>query len=261
MNSFHGKVSPLYLAQAATLFLPLKMLSYERMKIDRGDHVLDIGCGPGTDVLNLAERISSNGMVTGFDYDGMMLNKAMLVIRDKRLSRCVSLIQGDSAALPFQDNNFDSCRSERLFMHLVEPGKTLSEIIRVTKPGGRIVIVDTDWSSLSIDNPLPRVERALSDYRINHVLKNGYSGRSLYRQFKEHQLSDIKAEVFPICITDIKLFYFISMQQAVEDQALADRFITRQELSEWRNELNESARHNSFYSSASVVMISATKPE
>ncbi|MGZ8142955.1 MAG: hypothetical protein ACXW0L_01765, partial [Methylosarcina sp.] len=98
-------------------------------------------------------------------------------------------------------------------------------------------------------------------YRINHVLKNGYSGRSLYRQFKEHQLSDIKAEVFPICITDIKLFYFISMQQAVEDQALADRFITRQELSEWRNELNESARHNSFYSSASVVMISATKSE
>jgi ubiquinone/menaquinone biosynthesis C-methylase UbiE len=260
MNGFHGNVSPLYLAQAATLFLPLKLMSYKRMNIDRGHHVLDVGCGPGTDVLNLAERIGADGRVTGVDYDGLMLKEANLKLKNTPLGECVGLLQGNAAALPFPSGHFDSCRSERLFMHLADPEITLSEMLRVTKPGGRVVIVDTDWSSLSIDNPLPRIERTLSDYRINRILKNGYSGRSLYRQFQKHQLSAIEAEAFPICITDAELFYFISMQQAVEDQALADGLVTRRELDDWRNALNEASRGKSFYSSATAVMISATKP-
>lgn len=261
MNSFHGNVSSLYLNQAATLFLPLKLMSYERMKIDRGHRVLDVGCGPGTDVVNLAERTGSGGRVAGIDYDDLMLKEATLKIKKTPIGQWVSLFQGHAAALPFQSGNFDSCRSERLFMHLADPEKALSEMVRVTKPGGRIVIVETDWSSLSIDNPIPRIERALSDYRINRILKNGYSGRSLYRQFKQHRLATVEAETFPICINDAELFYFISMQQAVEEQALADSFITRRELNEWRNALVEASSSKSFYSSATAVMISATKPE
>jgi ubiquinone/menaquinone biosynthesis C-methylase UbiE len=260
MNSFHGNVSPAYLSEAATLFLPLKLMSYERMRIDRGHHVLDVGCGPGTDVINLAERIGSAGSVTGIDYDGLMLKEAELKIKKTPSGQYVSLLQGNAGALPFQSDHFDSCRSERLFMHLADPETTLSEMIRVTKPGGRIVIIDTDWCSLSIDNPLPRVERVLSDYRINNILKNGFSGRSLYRQFQMHQLSAVEAEAFPVCITDAELFYFISMQQAVEDQALADGLVTHGELNEWRNALNEASFRNSFYSNATMVMISAVKP-
>ncbi len=260
MSGFHGNVSPGYLAKAATLFLPLKLMSYERMNIDRGHHVLDVGCGPGTDVLNLAERIGAGGRVTGVDYDGLMLKEAKLKLKKAPLGECVGLLQGDAAALPFQSDYFDSSRSERLFMHLADPEKTLSEMVRVTRPGGRIVVVDTDWSSLSVDNPLPRMERIFSDYRINRILKNGYSGRSLYRQFQKHQLIEVEAQAFPICITDAELFYFISMQQAVEDQALADGLVARRELDDWRNALNEASCCKSFYGSATAVMISATKP-
>lgn len=259
-SDFHGKVSPLYLAKAATIFSRLKQLSYAKLNVAQGNCILDVGCGPGIDVINLAEQVGTAGRVIGFDHDFSMLDEARRKIMDTWLDRVVSVVHGNALALPFMSGYFDNCRSERLFMHLVKPDQVLAEMVRVTRPGGKIVVVDTDWSSLSIDNPYPKIERALADYRISHVLNNGYSGRSLYRQFREQGLSDVKADVFPICLTDIELFDYISMQQAIEDQALADRCITHQELGDWRAALNKAAEQGCFFSSASVVMVSATKP-
>lgn len=260
MSSFHGKVSSAYLAKAEAIFSPLKKLSYERMRITQKDCVLDVGCGAGTDVIQLAGRVGLGGQVAGFDHDRSMLSEASLKLDREPLTKVVSYVQGRAVSLPFQANYFDSCRSERLFMHLLEPEHVLSEIVRVTKPGGRIVIIDTDWSSLSIDNPLPKVERVLSDYRIQHVLNNGYSGRSLYQQFRRQQLADIEVELFPVCLTDVDLFYFITMQQAIENQALADQVITQQELDDWRKALHQAAQKDCFFCSANVVMVSANKP-
>lgn len=260
MNSFHGEVGTDYLAIAANIFLPLKLLSYERMNVSSGDNILDVGCGPGVDVIALAKQVDELGKVIGFDHDLRMLDEALQNVKDSGVIKSVSVVQGSATQLPFQTDHFDGCRSERLFMHLIEPEQVLSEMIRVTKPGGRIVVLDTDWRSLSIDNPLPNIELALSDYRLVHVIKNGYSGRSLYRQFRAQQLSEIAVEVFPICLTDRDLFYFICMQQAIEDQALADHAVTRQELNYWRAELKHAAGNDSFYGCANVVMVSATKP-
>lgn len=260
MSSFHGKVSHLYLDKAAEIFLPIKQCSYEKMKLSQGDNVVDVGCGAGIDIIALAGHVGAFGNVTGFDHDVNMLEQAAIKIENTPLDKVVRLIQGSATEMPFQTDYFDSCRSERLFMHLIDPDQVLSEMVRVTKPGGRIVIVDTDWSSLSIDNPLPKIEHALSNYRITRVANNGYSGRSLYRQFRQQQLLDINVEAFPICLTDIELFYFISMQQAIEDQALADHVVTEQELEYWRKELHQAASSGCFYGSATVVMVSATKP-
>ena len=261
MKDFYGRVNPEYLEKTAAIFAPVKHGSYNNMHVSEGDIVLDVGCGPGIDVMALAELVGSRGTVVGFDHDKVMLSQAWQNIAHTYQDRDIGLIQGCASQLPFQDNFFASCRSERLFMHLSMPEQTLAEMLRVTKPGGNIVIIDTDWASLSIDNPLPKLEQTLSNYRISHVLNNGYSGRSLFRQFRKLQLANIKIEVTPICVTDIKLFYYLSMQQAVEDQALASRVITDRELKYWREELNQAASNDCFYCSVNLVMISASKPD
>lgn len=260
MANFQGQVSPLYLVKAAEMFSPVKQQSYKKMNVNQGHKVLDVGCGPGFDVMALAELVGPLGKIIGLDYDCNMLKEATQNIRATQRDQIVSLIRGSADQLPFQNNYFDSCRSERLFMHLSVPERTLAEMYRVTKPGGSIVVVDTDWSSLSFDNSLPKIEQALSNFRLTHVLKNGYSGRSLYRQFRNTQLVNINIDVFPIFVTDVDLFYFFAMQQAVEDQALAHQAITGIELKQWRNELNDAAVNDTFYGCANVVMVSANKP-
>lgn len=144
-------------------------------------------------------------------------------------------------------------------MHLPEPQRVLTEMVRVIKPGGRVVVVDTDWSSVSIDTPYPEIENVLRQYRINHVLNNGYSGRSLFRHFRNLNLEDVEVELFPIALTSLELFDFISMQPAIESQALANRVLTRQALDDWRRALQKAAQQRSFFCSANIVMVSATK--
>ncbi|MGR9087367.1 MAG: methyltransferase domain-containing protein [Gammaproteobacteria bacterium] len=236
------------------------MRSYEKLKISRHDHILDVGCGPGIDVINLASRLGAEGRVTGLDLNWVMLREAADTVEQRRLGQYVSLVQGAADSLPFEDDHFDGVRSERLFMHLDRPRQVLSEMVRVTRPGGRIVIVDTDWCSVSIDTPYREVEWALAGYRIDRVLKNGYSGRGLYRLLRDQQLVDIEVELFPLCLTDIQLFDYLTMQQTIEDQALSDRIVTEQALNDWRNGLNQAARKGCFFSSATVVMVCGTKP-
>lgn len=260
MKVFHGEVSSEYLQKAADIFLPIKHHSYKKMNISNGNIIADIGCGPGVDVAELSKMVGKHGEVFGYDHDHEMLKSAIQNCRQLSTIQQANLIQGSAEKLPFRNGLFDSCRSERLFMHLKQPEQTLLEIKRVTKDNGYVVVVETDWASLSIDTQLPGVERTFSHYRMSHMMNNGYSGRSLYRQFKKCGFSHIEVEVFPIIATDINLFYSLSVQQIVEDQALANHAITEQELTHWRNDLQHAAANDSFYACINVLVVSAQKP-
>lgn len=262
MNSskaFRGQVDASYLTQAAAIFSSLKKLSYERLSVDKESFLLDVGCGPGTDVSALTHLVGPTGCIIGIDLEIGMLKQTSATAAFTADQGY--FIQSDGLQLPFQENVFDGCRSERLFMHLDQPERCLAEMIRVTKPGGKIVVIDTDWCSLSIDTPFPEIERALSEYRLRRVLKNGYSGRSLYRQFTQCGLADVQVETYPLCVTDRNLFYFVTMQGIIEEQALAEHCITTEQLSSWRHEIQRAADTGCFYASANMVMASAVKPQ
>ena len=232
--------------------------SYAKMHITPGNSVLDAGCGPGIDAFALAEIVTSTGRVTDIDHDQEMLDQANRQAREMAMDACLHFQQADVCSLPFPDDHFHSCRSERLFMHLHHPEQALQEITRVTKAGGRVVIVDTDWASLSIDNPIPETERIFSQYRIDKIINNGYSGRSLHRLFRESRFLDIDIEVFPLFTTDVNLFYALSVQEIVENQALADNVISEQQQTDWRKHMQQAAAAETFYSSIDIVMVSGT---
>lgn len=85
MASPLGYVDPAYLKSAAQVLRALKKDSYDWMQAERSHRVLDLGCGPGTDTLALAERVGSDGMVVGIDRDPAMLKEAERRAREARL--------------------------------------------------------------------------------------------------------------------------------------------------------------------------------
>ena len=190
-----GYVDTDYLKFLAEFTAHVKDRTYELMQISLGDEVLDVGCGPATDTIPLADLVGESGRVVGVDYDSEMIDAADVKAREMGVSDRVEHHNVDATSLPFADNSFDSCRSERVFQHLSKPEDVLSEMIRVTRPGGRVVVVDTDWGTLSIDIPDVEIERKMARVKAEVNVHNGYAGRKLFGQFKRHGLQDVNVEL------------------------------------------------------------------
>lgn len=251
-----GYVGADYLARVAQATAPVKSLSYERMRVSEGMRVLDVGCGPATDTLALAERVGPTGSVVGVDHDAAMVADAERRAASAGLAGRVSHRAGDAQALPFDEAVFDAARCERLFLHLADPGAAMRELARVVRPGGRVVAVDTDFGTLSIDCSDPQLERRLARAMARDALLNGFSGRRLFGQMRRAGLSEVHAEAVPFVVTSYPFARDTLRFGLMEGAALRTGAVTEREVAGWREEL---AAADSFYCSVSVVVATGTR--
>jgi 2-polyprenyl-3-methyl-5-hydroxy-6-metoxy-1,4-benzoquinol methylase len=128
---------------AAEFAQAYKRQSFELLDVQEGDWVLDVGCGPGDDVRLLAQRVGRAGRVVGVDNDAAMVGEAYRRGADKTLPVAFHLC--DVHHLAFDEDVFDRCRADRVFQHLEDPRQALAEIVRVARPGVRIVVIEPDW--------------------------------------------------------------------------------------------------------------------
>ena len=94
------------------------------MDIHKGHTVLDVGCGPGFDTVSLAKIVGSSGKVVGVDYDIEMIAQADKNAETTGVIEWCEHKLANATQLPFESDTFDSCRSESLFQHLLQPEKS-----------------------------------------------------------------------------------------------------------------------------------------
>lgn len=100
--------------------------------------VLDLACGPGLVACAFAHHA---GQVTGIDITPAMLEQAAKRQQEQGLDNLVWQL-GDVQALPYADASFDLVITRYSFHHFQQPGQALAEMIRVCKPGGRVLVAD-----------------------------------------------------------------------------------------------------------------------
>lgn len=124
---------------------PLKTVMVDELRLSPGARVLEVGCGTGDDARLLAALVGQDGQVVGVDASEAMVGVAQERSSDSSLP--VEFALGDVRSLKFPDGGFDACRCERVLMHADgDPARGIEEMVRVTRPGGRIVILDLDWT-------------------------------------------------------------------------------------------------------------------
>ena len=108
--------------------------------VTKGEDVLDVGCGTGVLTRELTQHVGDDGSATGFDLSESMLGVAR--------ERCpdATFKQGNVTDLPFDDQSFDVVISSFMLMFVSDPEKALSEMRRVLKTGGRLVV--SVWQGL-----------------------------------------------------------------------------------------------------------------
>ncbi|GAA0419445.1 hypothetical protein Acor_29200 [Acrocarpospora corrugata] len=150
----------------------------ELLDLQPGQTVLDIGCGPGTDLAAMAAAVGPAGRVIGVDRDPVMIAQARARLTGQPL---IEVRPGDVHALPLEDGSVDRARTDRVLQHVADPAKVLAEFRRAARPGGRIVMAEPDWEGLLIDSPQLAMSRGLCRFLVEEVIRNATIGRSLAR--------------------------------------------------------------------------------
>jgi len=254
-----GYVDPQYLKQVQEILTRTKQRTYELMHIHTGSCLLDVGCGPGTDTVPLAAMVDKTGRVVGVDFDPTMIAEANQRAAEADITDRVQHYQADVLALPFEANVFDASRSERVFQHLVDPAGALAEMVRVTKPGGWIVVMEPDRGTLSFDTDEIDIERRIVRFFAEQFIQHGYMGRQLYRYFKRQQLVDITVEVHPQVITNYAVGRRIVLLDEVETRAMDAGVLSEGELQRWHQSLEQAESEGTYFHSLNMVMVAGRK--
>ena len=109
--------------------------------LNKGEAVLDIGCGAGVDTFVTAFMVGPGGKVTGIDLVPEMLARARSNLRKTSLKN-VSFEEGSAEELPFPDGSFNVVISNGVFNLIPDKAKALREVFRALKPSGRFMLAD-----------------------------------------------------------------------------------------------------------------------
>jgi arsenite methyltransferase len=155
-----------------------------------GERVLDVGCGPGFYCAELAEDVGASGSVVGLDDSAAML--ALAARRCAGLDN-VELREGDALSLPVEDAGFDAALSVQVQEYIPDVMTALGELHRVLRPGGRVLVFDVDWATLSIasddDARTDRVQRAWDEHLAHPSLPRTLAPRLRSLGFEDVRMS------------------------------------------------------------------------
>lgn len=233
-----------------------KRRSYDLLHIKAGNHVLDVGCGTGDDVRAMARIVGASGRAVGIDNSEVMIAEAKK--RSAGLGLPIEFRTATASDLPFPTESFDATRSERLFQHLADPSRALAEMIRVTRPGGRVAVLDPDWDTVVIDSPDRRVTRQILSASIDtHV--NPWAGRQIFRLFRTAGLREIEVLPATVPLLNLSLAEPVLELRKCVTTAVEKNAITENEGARWLMELEERNRAGRFFSSITGFGVAGTR--
>jgi ubiquinone/menaquinone biosynthesis C-methylase UbiE len=127
-----------------------------QLDLSPGAHVLEVSCGTGTNLPLLREGAGDDGTVVGLDISAGMLRRCRRKLERNGVSADLHI--GDAARLPFHDDSFDAVFHHGGIAEFPNKKAAISEMARVVKPGGKVVICDP---GLPLDRPARWINRQL----------------------------------------------------------------------------------------------------
>jgi ubiquinone/menaquinone biosynthesis C-methylase UbiE len=223
-----------------------------------GERAIDIGCGPGFLTTELTTEVGPNGWVCGLDLSESMLAQARSRGAGLPGAAWLDFRQGDATSLPFADASFDAAVVTQVYEYVADLPTALAELHRVLRPGGRAVIVDTDWDSIvwsSTDDA--RTSRILAAW--DEHLTDPHLPRRLRPLLLQTGFAVPRAEA----ITTINLEfagYSQGLAGLVAAFVVGRRGVTQQEVDAWLADLRRLDAEDGYFFSLDQHLFLASKP-
>ncbi|HVK30487.1 MAG TPA: methyltransferase domain-containing protein [Nocardioides sp.] len=223
-----GQVFVLDMQESLPGVLRLRDWALAALAPQPGETAVDVGSGTGAEVRRLAAAVGEAGRAIGIEPHAGL--RAVAV--ERSVGTGATFVDAEATHLPFEDGVVDVIRCERVFQHLTDPAGAVREFARVLRPGGRVVVIDSDWGSAVQTPGDSDVVRRLSDFRDSQS-PNPHAGRHLPGQLAAGGLTvdpDIAATAVIPPIGALLVLVQKSVEEAVEagvvTRAEADALLT-----------------------------------
>jgi ubiquinone/menaquinone biosynthesis C-methylase UbiE len=234
-----------------------KRRTFELLGLEPGASVLDLGCGTGDDALELARLVGAGSRVVGVDRSETVIAQAGE--RAAGMGLPVEYQVADAYELPFPDATFDACRADRVFHHLEHPRRALGELVRVARPGGRVLLFDPDFETAVVDAP----DRALTRRLLNSFCdgyRDGWMGRKLPGLFRAAGLAEITVEPVTVLLTDLAQANVVLALEDTVTRAGAEGGAAEAAGADWLDGLRAASEAGRFFAAVTGFMVAGRKP-
>jgi arsenite methyltransferase len=229
----------------------------EALGASAGERVLDVGCGPGFYCMELLEDVGPSGLVVGVDSSA-----AMLALAARRCAGHdnVDLREGDATSVPVEDASFDAALSVQVQEYVQDITAGLAELHRALRPGGRVLVFDVDWATVSIhsgnDDRTDRVLRAWDEHLAHPSLPRTLAPRLRSAGFKDVRMS---AHPFVTLGFDPET-YGAALLPFIADFVAGRQGVSEEEAQAWLAEQRELGDRGAFYFAITQLCFTARKP-
>ncbi|TCO54310.1 methyltransferase domain-containing protein [Actinocrispum wychmicini] len=224
----------------------LRSWAHDALAPRPGHRAVDVGAGTGEELQVLAISVGPSGDAIGIEPNAGL--RAEAERRAEAAGSTARFVDGDAYALPFENSSVDLVRCERVWQHLAEPERAAAEIFRVLRPGGRAVVIDTDWATTILHPGDPAVVDAMVQSWLNGH-PNPFSGRRLAGLLTAAGLAvaDIGSQAQ---IHDAGLIEMV--RKSMGAGAVEAGVITEQQLDQLLTDLYAGADRGDFHSSVTM---------
>lgn len=174
--------------------------SLAKLQLSADMNVLDVGCGTGDVLFMIASILGPKGQAVGIDFNPLAVNYCLEAAKKRNIHNARFYV-ADAMNLDFDSQSYDTVYSRFVLQHIKDPRKVLREMIRVTKPGGHLMIEDCDLFTWIVHPENDSVSALWHWYEGIQVQRgtDPQIGRKLYSMFLDEGLSP-NVDIYSKCV-------------------------------------------------------------
>lgn len=239
-------------------FVTIRENYFDKIELPLNGRIHELGCGTGPVCRAIASRPGFKGTVVGSDLSATLIEKAKDIAAKSGLEN-IEYYQADGQGSDAHDSQYDLVLVHTVVSHVKEPAALLHEAVRLAKPGGKIVVHDGDYASLTYDTNSNELDQKMPELILRAVVANPHVMRQIPRLLQAtgvkitHAIGDVvleagDGEYFP---NFAKSYCLIAVGEGIADQSDVDK---------WVGAIEQSLASNNFFGSCNFVTYSAIKP-
>jgi ubiquinone/menaquinone biosynthesis C-methylase UbiE len=215
-----------------------------------GRRYLEIGAGTGASAARLAGE---------YGAEVVTIDRARTMTDAQRARGPRHPVNADANAIPFRAGAFAGASADRTIQHVADPDRCIDEMVRVTRPGGWIVLADPDYSTQTLSIEDQELAAAVLAYRAGHI-RNGRLAHRHAPMLARRGLQNIIVETRTATVRNLEGFDHVWGLRTWAAPAAAAGFTDRDRTADFQRQIDEAVAVGAFTYTVTFFLTAAQVP-